>query len=124
MSDLFSASPWWLLFFFVVGVLATLSALVSLFSALGRRPRRFTLYEHPEVDSEEFLLGISGTVNAPLQSGGSARLLNNGVEIFPALLEAFRRAERSINFMTYIWEPGKASDAILDVLCERARAGV
>jgi len=124
VSDLFSASPWWLLFFFVVGVLATLSALVSLFSALGRRPRRFTLYEHPEVDSEEFLLGISGTVNAPLQSGGSARLLNNGVEIFPALLEAFRRAERSINFMTYIWEPGKVSDAILDVLCERARAGV
>jgi cardiolipin synthase len=26
--------------------------------------------------------------------------------------------------MTYIWEPGKASDAILDVLEERARAGV
>ncbi|HEX8696373.1 MAG TPA: phospholipase D-like domain-containing protein [Longimicrobium sp.] len=116
--------PWWVTLFFVAGVLGTVSVVVSLFFALGRRPRRFTLYEHPDVGSEAFLLGVSGVVNASLQRGGTARVLNNGVEIFPALLEALRGARRSINFMTYIWEPGKVSDAILDVLCERAQAGV
>lgn len=116
--------PWWVSLFFVIGVLATVSVIVSLFFALGRRPRRFTLYVHPDVTSEPFLQGVSGMVNAPLQEGGTARLLNNGVEIFPALLDALRKAERSINFMTYIWEKGKASDAILEVLMERARAGV
>ncbi|HEU4457084.1 MAG TPA: phospholipase D-like domain-containing protein, partial [Longimicrobium sp.] len=123
MSE-FVSWPWWVTLFGVIGVAATVSVIVSLFFALGRRPRRFKIYVRPEVGSEPFLQGISGMVNAPLQEGGTARLLNNGVEIFPALLDALRGAERSINFMTYIWEPGKASDAILDVLEERARAGV
>lgn len=56
--------------------------------------------------------------------GGSARLLNNGVEIFPTLLEALRRAEHTINFMVYIWEPGRAANQVMEVLLERARAGV
>ncbi len=91
--------PWWVTPFFIVGVLAVLSVIVSLFFALGRRPARFSIAERPTVDSQDFLMGLSGTLNAPLQAGGSARLLNNGVEIFPAILEAIARAERSVHFM-------------------------
>jgi cardiolipin synthase len=116
--------PWWGTTFFAVGVLATLSIIVSMFFALGRRPNRFSVSARPPVDSQDFLMGLSGTLNAPFESGGSARLLNNGVEIFPAILEAIRGAERSVHFMAYIWEPGKASAAILGALTERARAGV
>ena len=67
---------------------------------------------------------MSGLLNEPLQSGGTVRLLNNGDQIFPALLDALRGAERTINFMTYIWHKGKLSDQVMDVLVERARAGV
>jgi cardiolipin synthase A/B len=70
------------------------------------------------------MMGVSGAVNAPLMRGGTARLLNNGVEIFPAMLEAIRKARHSINFMVYIWEDGRVSDQMIEALTERARAGV
>lgn len=116
--------PWWVTFFLVVGVLATLGAIVTLFFTLGRRPNEMTATATPPVDSEDFLQAISGTVNAPLQEGGSAEALNNGVEFYPALLDAIGSARESVNFMAYIWEPGTVSDRIFDALIERARAGV
>jgi cardiolipin synthase A/B len=116
--------PWWVAALAVIGALAAASALISLFSALGERPAKLCLTGTPPVDSEAFLLGVSGAVNAPLMRGGSARLLSNGVEIFPALLEALKKAERTINIMVYTWEGGKLSDQIFDVLLERRREGV
>jgi len=123
MSALFG-HPWWLLGLAWIGVAAVAGAIVTLFFALGRRPQKFTSTATPPVDSLDFLLAVAGAVNAPLSHGGTARLLNNGVEIFPAMLEAIRGARHSINFMVYIWEPGRASDAFLEAMCERARAGV
>ncbi|HEX7242581.1 MAG TPA: phospholipase D-like domain-containing protein [Longimicrobiaceae bacterium] len=119
-----TSHPWWLLLLAAVGCAAVLTAVVSLFFSLGRRPNRMSITQAPAVDTEAFLLGISGTVNAPLMGGGTVTLLNNGVEIFPAILRAIREAERSINFMAYIWEPGKVSDRLVEALCERARDGV
>ncbi len=116
--------PWWISLFFVVGVLATVWAFATMFLALGRRPRRLTVYSRPAAGSARFLESLSGLLNEPLQSGGTARLLNNGDQIFPAILEALRGAEKTINFMTYIWEKGEVSDQVLDVLVERAKAGV
>jgi len=58
------------------------------------------------------------------RKGGTARLLNNGDEFFPALLSAIRGAKRSINFVVYIWGPGQIADQVFDALTERARAGV
>lgn len=116
--------PWWVLLFFAIGIVAIASAIVTLFFSVGRRPDDIWMTEVPPVGSEAFLLGISGTVNASLLGGGTARAFNNGIEIFPALLEAIRGARRTINFMVYIWQPGRASDMIFDALTERAHAGV
>jgi cardiolipin synthase len=119
-----SGPPWWLLSLAAVGAVAVGGAFITLFSALGRRPDETWATAAPDVGSRDFLLGISGTLNAPLARGGTARLLNNGVEIFPAILREIRAAKKTINFMVYIWEPGHASDQIFDALAERARAGV
>ncbi|HEX6750170.1 MAG TPA: phospholipase D-like domain-containing protein [Longimicrobium sp.] len=116
--------PWWISLFFVVGVLATAWAFATMFLALGRRPRRLTIYDRPAAGSARFLESVSGLLNEPLQRGGTVRLLNNGDQIFPAMLDALRNAKRTINFMTYIWHKGKLSDETLDVLVERAKAGV
>jgi cardiolipin synthase len=120
----FLALPWWLLGGWFAGVLAVVSALVTLFFALGRRPPDAWATEMPVVDSREFLVGISGIVNSPLQSGGRIELLNNGDQIFPAMLDAIRGAQRTINFAVYIWEPGQVSDWFFAALTERAAAGV
>jgi cardiolipin synthase A/B len=115
--------PLWLLALAAIGAVATVSVLLTLFVPFGR-PGRFSIAEAPPVGTGAFLRAVSASVNAPLVRGGTARLLNNGVEIFPVMLAALQSAERSINFMTYIWEPGKASDRVYGVLLERARAGV
>jgi len=116
--------PWWITFFFILGVLALAYAFATLFLALGRRPRRLTIYDRPAAGSARFLESLAGLLNEPLQSGGTAKLLNNGDQIFPAILAALREARTTINFMTYIWEKGTISDQVLEVLVDRARAGV
>jgi cardiolipin synthase len=116
--------PWWVLFFFVAGAVATVTAVLSLFFALGRRPQRMWTEHIGDVESEDFLVPLAAILNVPLRRGGHACLLNNGDAFFTAMLEDFRAAERSINVMLYIWEPGQVSDRIFEALVEQARVGV
>ena len=48
----------------------------------------------------------------------------NGDQIFPAMLEAIRSAEKSINLETYIYWSGEVGRRFAEVLAERAHAGV
>lgn len=116
--------PWWLLLLATVGIIAIFAVGITLFSGVGDRPPEARLEGDCAVDSDDFLLALSGALNAPLQTGGTAQLLNNGEEFYPAILRSLREAEHSINLMLYIWEPGKVSEQFFDVLTERARAGV
>jgi len=50
--------------------------------------------------------------------------LQNGDEIFPALLAAVSAAEKNITFETYIYWSGEVGQKMADALSERARAGV
>ena len=111
-------------FLAVVGVAFLIGAAVNLFGSWGRRPPAYRVTEMPPVDSPDFLLSVAGGAGAPVRSGGTAKLLNNGVEIFPAILAAIRAAKKTVNFAAYIWEDGQISDDIFDALTERARAGV
>src|SRR5688572_33014530 len=49
--------------------------------------------------------------------------LENGDEIFPAMLAAIRGAQKTITFETYIYWEGQVGKAFADALSERARAG-
>jgi cardiolipin synthase len=112
---------WFLAF---AGAVSLLGVTVNLFSSWGRRPTVFRVTDVPPVGSADFLLSVAGAAGAPVRSGGTATLLNNGVQIFPAILEAIRNAKHTVNFAAYIWEDGRASDEIFAALIERARAGV
>lgn len=50
--------------------------------------------------------------------------LENGDEIFPAMLAAIRGARKTITFETYIYWDGHVGQEFADALAERARAGV
>src|SRR4051794_41980557 len=63
-------------------------------------------------------------LNVPLLRGGTATILQNGDQFYPAMLEALRNARDSINFEVYIYEPDEIGRQFMDVLMERARAGV
>jgi len=116
--------PWWVDTLTIVGAIALAGVFLTLFSSLGRRPQVVLATEAPPVDSPEFLFSLAGTINSPIQKGGTIRLLNNGDEFFPVLLKAISGARHSINVSVYIWEPGEAANMVIDALAERARAGV
>ncbi len=116
--------PWWLLTLAVIGVIAIVVLLMTLFSAVGERPSSSSVTGEFDVRSPQFLLGLAGIVDSPTVSGGSARLLNNGREFIPAMLQAFEQARSSINFMVYIWEDGELSDSIFDAMIAAAERGV
>jgi len=116
--------PWWLEALAAVGGAAILAVIVTLFFTLGRRPSHLAPTQAPAVDTPEFLAAVAGTAGTPIRAGGTIRLLNNGTEIFPALLQSLREARHTIDFSVYIWEPGQVSDEVSAALIERARAGV
>ncbi|HMJ90221.1 MAG TPA: hypothetical protein VK530_10415 [Candidatus Acidoferrum sp.] len=71
-----------------------------------------------------FRESVEHLVSAPLLEGNKVTPLINGEQIFPAMLDAIRRAERTITLENFIFRSGKLSAEWVPVLCERARAGV
>jgi cardiolipin synthase A/B len=120
----FFSYPWWLLVLAAIGIISLITIGMTLFSALGERPESAKVSTHFGVGSDEFMMALGGIVDSPFVTGGTARLLNNGNEFFPAMMDAFRNAKSSINFMVYIWEDGEVSDMVFDALIEAARRGV
>jgi cardiolipin synthase A/B len=76
------------------------------------------------VEDPEFGKSLGHLLGPPLVEGNSVVELLNGDQIFPAMLEAIRRAQRTITIEQYIWSPGEVSSQFVDALRERARAGV
>lgn len=79
----------------------------------------------PPADSTQRLRrAIGAVVGSPLEGGNSVSVLRNGVEIFPAMLEAVTEARHSIDFLTFIYWTGDIAKRFADALSERSRAGV
>ena len=116
--------PWWIRIFFGIGVVATLGAIITLFFALGRRPPAMWTSESHPVGTKDFLAAVAGGVGSSVEIGGKVELLANGDRMFPPLLEDLRAAQKTIHFTVFIWEEGKLSEQIAQIMIERARAGV
>ena len=68
---------------------------------------------------------VMGAVLGPTLVGGNrVQALQNGDEIFPAMLDAIRSAQHTITFETYIYWSGTIGKEFAQALAERARAGV
>src|SRR5437762_14091690 len=75
------------------------------------------------IGDPEFRASISHLLGAPLVDGNNVVQLQNGDQIFPAMLEAIRGAQKTITLETFIWSSGKVSTRFIDALVERAKAG-
>jgi len=76
------------------------------------------------VRDRDFLLNMGALLGPPIVGGNTAKSLQNGAEIFPAMLGAIKSAKVSVNFETYIYWSGNIGQRFADALAERARAGV
>jgi cardiolipin synthase len=67
---------------------------------------------------------MSALLGPTIVSGNEIQALQNGDEIFPAMLAAIREAKSTIDFETYIYWSGNTGAEFAEALIERAKAGV
>src|SRR6476661_7667452 len=72
------------------------------------------------VDDPQFARTMGELFGPRLDGGNKVRTLNNGDEIFPAMLEAIRAAKATITFETFIYYEGKIGGEFTEALEERA----
>lgn len=78
----------------------------------------------PEVPREHLRNAVKATVGARFVEGNRLKVLKNGVEIFPEILEALAGATKTIEFLTFVYWQGDIARKVADTLAERAEAGV
>ncbi len=76
------------------------------------------------IRESQFRREMSVLLGPQIVQGNHVTALQNGNEIFPAMLLAIGSAKTSITFETYIYWSGETGDAFSRALSERARAGV
>jgi len=76
------------------------------------------------IDDPQFIHEMDAMLGSALLAGNAITALQNGDEIFPAMLQAIRGAQRSITFETYIYWSGEIGQQFADALKERRQAGV
>jgi Phosphatidylserine/phosphatidylglycerophosphate/cardiolipin synthases and related enzymes len=76
------------------------------------------------VADPQFQRELGTLLGPPIIDGHRVQNFENGVEIFPAMLEAIRGARSTITFETYIYWSGRIGREFADALAERARHGL
>lgn len=71
-----------------------------------------------------FFPTLEAHAQAPIVGGNRLTLLLNGEQIYPAILAAIRRAQRTITYAQYSYEDGQIARDIAQALAERCRNGV
>jgi cardiolipin synthase len=124
MSELLGLElPWWAWALMFTGLVALVGVIGALFLPDWPTPD-YRLGFDADPGSEDFLRLAAGFLNVPLLHGGTAELLQNGDRFYPAMLEAIRGAQHTINFEIYIFDSDDTGREFIEAFKERARAGV
>jgi len=81
------------------------------------------LHKYASTDPQ-FLREMGVMLGPSIVPGNKVTLLEDGDQIFPAMLDAIRGARTSITFETYIWWSGEIGEQFSRALCERAKSGI
>src|SRR6476620_1442000 len=91
---------------------------------IRRKTLEYKLEHSFTINSSEFFGSALALTNPVPLTGNKIELLQNGDEYFPAMLQAIRSAQKTINFGAYIFKSDGTGSEFRDALIERARAGV
>jgi cardiolipin synthase A/B len=89
-----------------------------------QRPLAYRIEDHFTVADPQFAQTIGNLLGPPLLPGNTATTLLNGDQIFPAMLDAIRSAQKTITFETYIYWGGDIGHQFATAFAQRAQAGV
>ena len=90
----------------------------------GEKQIHYELMHRFAVSDPQFVRTMNHLLGPGILPGNRIKALQNGDEIFPAMLAAIRGARATITFETYIYWSGKIGKELEEALCERSRAGV
>jgi cardiolipin synthase A/B len=81
--------------------------------------------EHASVDRvDEIRRTLEGVIGVPATEGNRVDVLVNGDRIFPAMLDAIGEAERTIDFLTFVYWRGEIGTRFAEALSDKAGSGV
>ena len=78
----------------------------------------------PEVKSHKKLARLLLNDNSPLSGNNDVKLLLNGENKFPEVIEALKAAQHHIHMEYYIFENDNIGNQVKDILIQKAQAGV
>jgi len=78
----------------------------------------------PEVKSHKKLARLLLNDNSPLSGNNEVKLLLNGENKFPEVIEALKAAQHHIHIEYYIFENDNIGNQVKDILIQKAQAGV
>ena len=109
----------------VIAALVTVIAVVLAmnFAKPAKQLERKIEHRYP-IAGPQFRREMSVLLGPSIVPGNTVVALQNGDEIFPAMLEAIKGAQKTITFETYIYWSGETGEQFSHALAERARAGV
>lgn len=107
----------------VFSILIVLGILVALL-ALAQDQTTIKVESAYAASDPAFPAYLAALVGADETSGNTYKILTNGDQIFPAMLDAITHASRRISFETYIYENGRIGERFTEALEAAARRGV
>jgi len=114
--------PLWIIALTIAGTLLAV-IVISNFRTPEKEPHHKVKHHYGILDPQ--LKREMGTLLGPaILSGSQVLALQNGEEIFPAMLAAIKSAQRTITFETYIYWSGGIGERFAEALIDRAAAGV
>lgn len=108
----------------ITALLTGLAVVIALNFATPTKQLERKIEHRYGVADPQFRREMGVMLGPSILPGNHVTDLENGAEIFPAMLEAIRGAQHTITFETYIYWEGEVGQWFADALSERARAGV
>jgi cardiolipin synthase A/B len=110
----------------IIAVVSMLALAILILVGLFAPGLEYSLVAPPTVpvDAPAFLNELEPLLSSKVTRNNQVEVIENGENFYQAELEAMRQARNSINVEAYIFHKGKLTDEVLDVLTDRARAGV
>ncbi|MDH3693902.1 MAG: phospholipase D-like domain-containing protein [Gammaproteobacteria bacterium] len=72
-------------------------------------------------DLEHYRRSLEYALGIPFTDGNKVEILQNGVQIFPGMLEAIRGAQKTIDFVTFVYWRGDIATEFAEALADRAK---
>ena len=108
----------------ITALLTVLAVVVAMNFKTSEKSLERKIEHRYAVADPQFRREMGVMLGPGITAGNKVTDLQNGDQIFPAMLDAIASAQRTITFETYIYWSGDIGQTFADALAERARAGV